>query len=115
MEPAAENRKACRASSRSARYWCMWEGPLGVSSFGQGGSVDSERVRYPGGQYLDDAGGVEDHRDGDGQHQELDKTGDLASEQEEDRDDPHDAQEQGPEQPLQVGDQAVSAQSQRSR
>src|SRR6202021_4021256 len=35
------------------------------------GSVDSERVRYAGGQDLHDAGRVKDHGDSHGQHDEL--------------------------------------------
>jgi hypothetical protein len=62
--------------------------------------VDSERVRYASGKRMDDAWCVKDDRNGDGQHDELHESGDLAGEEEEDRYDPDDTKEQWPEQTL---------------
>jgi hypothetical protein len=62
--------------------------------------VDSERVRYASGERMYDAWRVKDDRNGDGQHDELHESGDLAGEEEEDRYDPDDAKEQWPEQTL---------------
>jgi len=47
-----------------------------------------------------DAWRVKDDRNGDGQHDELHESGDLAGEKEEDRYDPDDTKEQWPEQTL---------------
>jgi hypothetical protein len=62
--------------------------------------VDSERVRYASGERMYDAWRVKDDRNGDGQHNELYESGDLAGEEEEDRYDPDDTKEQWPEQTL---------------
>src|SRR5689334_19168349 len=59
---------------------------------------------------MHDARRVEDDRNGDGKHDELHEPGDLAGEQEEDRYDPDDAEEQWPEQTLQVGDETLRTQ-----
>jgi len=74
------------------------------------GSVDSERVRYAGGKRVHDARRIEDDRNGHGQHDKLHEPGDLPSEEEEDRDDPDDAEEQWPEQALEVGNQTLRTQ-----
>jgi hypothetical protein len=62
--------------------------------------VDPKRICYSGSQCLDDAGGVEDHGNRDGEHDELHEPGDLASEQEEERDDADYPKEQRPEKAL---------------
>src|ERR1700722_2596506 len=81
----------------------------------RGRSVDPESVRYSSSQRLHDTGRVEHDSDGYGEHHELDEAGDLASEEEENRDDPHDTEEQRPEQALQVCDQVLRAECDWSR
>jgi len=73
------------------------------------GTVDTERVRYAGGERVHDAGRVEDDRNDNGQHHELHERVISPGEQGEDCYDPDDAEEQWPEQSLQVGDQALRA------
>jgi hypothetical protein len=72
--------------------------------------VDSERVRYAGGKRVHDTWRIENDRNGHGKHYELHESSDLASEEEEDRYDPDDAEEQWPEQTLQVGNQTLRTQ-----
>jgi hypothetical protein len=57
-----------------------------------------------------DAWRVKDDRNGDGKHDELHESGDLACEEEEDRYDPDDTKEQWPEQTLQVVDETLRTQ-----
>jgi hypothetical protein len=59
---------------------------------------------------LHDTWRVENDGDGDGEHQELDESGDLAGEEEEDRNDPDDAEEQRPEQALEVRNETLGTQ-----
>jgi hypothetical protein len=53
---------------------------------------------------------VKDDRNGNGKHDELHESGDLACEEEEDRYDPDDTEEQWPEQTLQVRDETLRTQ-----
>ena len=52
--------------------------------------MDAERAGDALGERLDDARGVEDHRDRDGEHEELHEPEDFPGEQEEQGDDPDD-------------------------
>jgi hypothetical protein len=61
----------------------------------------------PSGKRVYDARHVEDDRNRHGKHDELRESGDLLSEQEEDRYDPDDAQEQWSEPTVQVGNEPV--------
>src|SRR5690349_22507456 len=72
--------------------------------------MDSERVRYAKGECVHDVGHVEDDRNRHGKHDELHESGDLTSEEEEDRYDPDDTQEQWPEQTLQVVNEPLRTQ-----
>src|ERR1035438_3139702 len=75
--------------------WC--------SPSGRGGdSVDAECVRDALRERLNNARGVEDHGDRDGEDDELHESDYFTGEQEEERDDPDDSQEQRPEKPLQA-------------
>src|SRR5579875_322806 len=78
-------------------------------------SVDSERVSDSRRQCLHDPRRIEHHRDGHGEHDELHEAGDLAGEEKEERDDPHDAKEQRPEKSLKVGDQTLGTERDRRR
>src|ERR1700733_9241823 len=81
----------------------------GLRSSARNNSVDPESVRYPLGQCLNDLRHVENHADRDSQHNELHEPGDLASEEEEQRHDTHDAEEQRAEEGLQVVDEILGA------
>jgi hypothetical protein len=59
---------------------------------------------------MNDAWRVKDDRNGDGKHDKLHESGDLACEKEEDRYDPDDTKEQWPEQTLQVADETLRTQ-----
>jgi len=61
--------------------------------------VDSERVRYAGGERLHDTWRVENDRNGHGKYHELHESGDLTSEEEEDGYDPDDTENNGPNRP----------------
>src|ERR1700743_3155751 len=74
------------------------------------GLVDSERVRDSGGEGLHDAGRVENDSDQHSQHDELDESGDLPGEEEEQGHDPDDAEKKRPEQALKVGVEALGTQ-----
>jgi hypothetical protein len=72
--------------------------------------VDSERVRYTGGERLHDTWRVENDRNGHGKYHELHESGDLTSKEEEDRYDPDNTEEQWPEQTLKVRHQTLRTQ-----
>jgi hypothetical protein len=59
---------------------------------------------------LHDSWRVENDCDGHREHHELHESGDLPGEEEKDRDDPDDAEEQRPEQALQVRNQTLRTQ-----
>jgi hypothetical protein len=63
-------------------------------------SVDPECVCYSRSQRLDDAWGIEDHGNRDGEDDELNEPGDLTSKKEEERDDTYYSKEQWPEKAL---------------
>src|SRR5271156_1823551 len=79
------------------------------------GLVDSERIRYSSIQRLHDTWRVENHRNSHGKHHELHEARDLTGKEEEDRHDPDDAEEQWPEQALQVRNQTLRTQGHWSR
>src|ERR1035438_827129 len=86
--------------------WC--------SPSGRGGdSVDAECVRDALRERLNNARGVEDHGDRDGEDDELHESDYFTGEQEEERDDPDDSQEQRPEKPLQVSHETRGAERHR--
>src|ERR1700722_17691865 len=87
----------------------------GLRSSARNHSVNPECVGYPRGQQLDDARSVENHGDQDGQHHELHEPGDLASKEEEQGDDTHEAKEQGAEKALQVDDKTIGVDRRRLR
>src|SRR5258707_12546866 len=98
---AAGSHTVCRAFSRSSRCWCRSVVPL-AASFRPlerdrprlaARSVHAEGIRDTRCDGLNDARGVEDHGDGDCQHDELYEPDDLASEQQENGDVADDAQE----------------------
>jgi hypothetical protein len=73
--------------------------------------VHSEGIRDAGRDGLHNGGRIENDGNGDRQDEELHKPDDLASEQKEDRDDSDDAEEQGPEETLQISNKALGAKS----